>query len=327
MSLWKKVFLNVSAAAVVLAGCGVSTVAEQEASADSVPSQQAQNQNLVAQNAPMTTLKIAFPSRADSTDLQNKANAVATFLSKELGMKVEAIVADDTAAVEALRANRVDVSFLSSRPALKAEQLANSRMYLAEVRKNYSGGHTYKSIFVVPKDSPLQSKSSAKQTLEQLRGKRMTFTSPTSGSGFIFPVGELVKEGLVPSRDKLDSFFGQVAYGNGYSGALQAVLRGQADVAAVSEYTLGAPYITAEEAKKLRVLHSISNVPAHGIVIDDDVPAATREKIINALMKLNEPANNQLLTSLYNSTNLVKVDHSKHLEPMREALKRAGIEQ
>ena len=56
-------------------------------------------------------------------------------------MPVEALVSDNTAAVEALRANRVDVAFLSSRPALKAEQLANARLYLAEVRPNYSGGY------------------------------------------------------------------------------------------------------------------------------------------------------------------------------------------
>jgi phosphonate transport system substrate-binding protein len=106
------------------------------------------------------TLKIVFPSRSGTTDLQNKAKAVADFLTKELQQPVEAVVGDDTAAVEALRANRADVAFLSSRPALKAEQLAKARLYLAEVWENYSGGHTYKSIFVVPKNSPLKSGNS-----------------------------------------------------------------------------------------------------------------------------------------------------------------------
>ncbi len=285
---------------------------------------ESQNQ-LLAQARPKK-IQIVFPGRADVTDLKTKIDAVAAFLTREIGMPVEGVIADETTAVEALRANRADVAFLSSRPALKAQQLANAKLYLAEVRPNYSGGHTYRSIFVVPKDSSIKSKSSNNQTLEQLRGKKIAFTSPTSGSGFIFPIAEMGKHGLVSGRDRVDRFFGQVIYGNGYSGALQAVLRGQADVAAVSEYALKPPYITAAEAKKLRVLTFIPNVPAHGVAIDDDVPTETRNRLINAMMKLNQPENNKLLRDLGNATKLVRVDHDRHLTPMREALKRAGIE-
>ena len=286
-----------------------------------------QNQSggrLVAQN--IKSLTIVFPSRSDSTDLQNKANNVAAFLSKMVGIPIKAQVGDETAAVEALRANRADVAFLSSRPALKAEQLANSRLYLAEVRKNYSGRYTYNSVFVVPNNSQLKSKNSPKATLEQLRGKTITFTSPTSGSGFIFPVSELVKQGFVPNRDRLDTFFSKINYGGNYSKALDAVVRGQTDVAVVSEYALFPPYLAAENRDKVRILHKISGVPAHGIAIDDDVPVVIREKLINALLKLNKSENQQLLTNLYNSTELVRVDHDRHLQPVREALKNVGIE-
>jgi phosphonate transport system substrate-binding protein len=276
---------------------------------------------VIAQSQP---LKIVFPTRSGTTDLQNKAKAVTNFISKELQQPVEAVFGDDTAAVEALRANQADVAFLSSRPALKAQQLANARLYLAEVRATYSGGHTYKSIFVVSKDSPLKS-GKGNAILSQLKGKKIAFTSPTSGSGFIFPVAELVQQKLVSDRDRLNGFFGQVTYGGGYDKALQAVLKGQADVAAVSEYTLGAPYVTPAEASTLRVLYSISGVPAHGVAIDDDVPDSTRKQLIAAMLKLNQPANNQLLKSLYNSTNLVEVDHNTHLKPIADALQRAGM--
>ncbi|MDZ8051495.1 MAG: phosphate/phosphite/phosphonate ABC transporter substrate-binding protein [Aulosira sp. ZfuVER01] len=322
MSVSKKGLLSAGAAFAALAGLAVSSFGQmQPTSANSPINQQAPI--LLAKK--LTSLTIILPTRSDSTDLQNKANAVAAFLSKELGMPVKAQVGDDTAAVEALRANRADVAFLSSRPALKAEQLANARLHLAEVRDNYSGRYTYSSVFVVPSNSPLKSRNNAKATLEQLRGKRMAFTSPTSGSGFIFPVGELVKQGFVQNKDRLDGFFGQISYGGNYAKALQAVVRGQADVAVVSEYALNPPYITSEEKSKLRVLHRISGVPAHGIAIDDDVPAQDREKIINALLKLNQSQNNQLLRNLYNSTELVRVDHNRHLAPIRDALTRVGI--
>jgi phosphonate transport system substrate-binding protein len=323
MTRSKKGLLGVSAGLLALAGLAFGSVGMR---AIANPTSTQKTPSLVAQNPSIQTLRIVFPSRADSTDLQNKANRFAAFLSAELKMPVQATVGDDTAAVEALRANRAEISFLNSRGAIKAQKLANARMYLAEVRSNYSGRFTYRSIFVVPKDSPLKTQRTAQAALGQLRGKRIAFTSPTSGSGFIVPVGELVKSKLVPNRDRLSNFFGQVSYGGGYTGALQAVLRGQADVAAVSEYTLGAPYITAEEAQKLRILYSIPGVPAHGIVIDDRVSSQMRNRIIGALLKLNQSKNNSLLRDLYNSTELVKVDHDRHVKPMFEALQRAGIE-
>jgi phosphonate transport system substrate-binding protein len=323
MSVSQKGLLGAGAALLALMGIAATTVSGiQATNANSISSQQAPR--LLAQKT--KELTVVFPTRADSTDLQSKADAVAAFLSKDSGIPVKAVIGDDTSAVEALRANRADVAFLSSRPALKAEQLANARLYLAEVRDNYSGRFTYNSIFVVRNNSPLKSSNNAKTTLEQLRGKKMAFTSPTSGSGFIFPVSELVKQGLVPNRDRLDGFFGQVSYGGNYSKALQAVVRGQAEVAAVSEYALFSPYITPEEKNQLRVLYRIPGVPAHGIAIDDDVDPRVREKLISSLLKLNQSQNNQLLRNLYNSTELVRVDHSRHLAPIRQALQRVGIE-
>ncbi|MEC4814264.1 MAG: phosphate/phosphite/phosphonate ABC transporter substrate-binding protein [Scytonema sp. PMC 1069.18] len=323
MSVRKKGLLGSGAVFLALAGLVAGGFGSLQAIANATP--YPTSPTLLAQGE-QKTLTVIFPSRSDAPDLQSKADAVATLLSKELGIPVKAQIGDDTAAVEALRANRADVAFLSSRPALKAEQLAGARLYLAEVRDTYSGGHTYNSVFIVPKNSALKTLNSSKATLEQLRGKKMAFTSPTSGSGFIFPVGELVKQKLVPNRDRLDAFFGQVSYGGNYSKAIQAVVRGQADVAAVSEYALNQPYITQEEKNQIRVLYKIPGVPAHGVAIDDDVPAPMRDKIINALLKLNDKENNELLRSLYNSTELVKVDHNTHLAPIREAMKNAGVE-
>ncbi len=275
--------------------------------------------------APIKEITIAFATRRDTKDLQTKVDQVSAILSKEIGIPVKGAIGDEAASVEALKSNRANVAFLSGRAALKAEQLSGAKMYLAEVRADYSGGKSYNSLFVVPEDSPLKTLADPQQTLEQLRGKRMAFTSRSSGSGFIFPVSELVGLKFVDGPDRLEKFFGKVTYGDGYSSALQAVLRDQADVAVVSEYALLPPWITTEEGKKLRVLHSVPNVPAHGISIDDSVPADMREKLINAFLKLNEPANNELFRSLYNSTQLVKVDHEQHLATMRTAIARAGL--
>jgi phosphonate transport system substrate-binding protein len=320
-SIFMKNSAAISAISLLMLGLGSSVALSKALISDRVMQTPLSNPR-VAQNS---TIKIVFPTRSGKADLQKDANAVATFLSSAIGKPVEAIVADETAAIEALRANKAQVAFLSSRPAIKAKQLANAQLYLAEIRSNYSGGHTYKSVFVVPNDSQLKS-GQTKATLESLKGKKMAFTSPTSGSGFIFPVGALVKNGLVPNRDRLTGFFGQVTYGGDYGKALQAVLRGQADVAAVSEYALAEPYITPAEAKKLRVLYSISGVPAHGVSISNSVPAADRQQLIAAMLQLNQSKNNKLLQNLYNSTKLVEVNGDSHLQPMRDSMKQAGFD-
>lgn len=323
MKIGLKVLAGASAGLLMVAGFTANAVGVGQRSE---PQKIARGDRDLRAQAPINRIRIVFANRRDATDLQNKANQVGQILSKELGMPVEAVIGDETAAVEALRADRAEVAFVAGRAALKAEQLAKARMYLAEVRSDYSGGNTYDSVFVVRQDSPLRPKGAAKQTLEQLKGKKIAFTSRTSGSGFIFPVSELVGQGLVSGPDRLETFFGNVTYGDGYSSALQAVLKGQAEVATVSEYALLPPWITAAEGKQLRVLQQVSGVPAHGIVIDDRVPAPMREKVINAFMKLNEPANNQLFRSLYNSQKLVKVDHTRHLATLRQALQRARLE-
>ncbi|HEY9690962.1 MAG TPA: phosphate/phosphite/phosphonate ABC transporter substrate-binding protein [Oculatellaceae cyanobacterium] len=325
-----KILFSAGAAVVALTSLAVDTVqqmpkaiaqrVDQQAIAHHTPSHRVQGELAQAQ-----TLKIAFPNRGEATEAQRKADAVANFLSQQLKMPVEAVVSDETAAVEALRANRVDVAFLSSRPALKAQQLAGARLALAEVRPGYSGGHTYRSVMVVRKNSPLRTQATPKATLAQLRGKRMAFASKTSGSGYIVPTGQFVGFGFVPNPDRYRNFFKQVTYGDGYSSALKAVLRGQADVGAVSEYALGEPYITKAEASQLRVLYYVGGVPAHGIAIDNDVSATTRNKIVQAMLKLNQPANNKLLKDLTNATKLVSINHDQHLARMRSALKQAKI--
>ena len=326
----KKILFGASTAFIALTSLAVATVqqmpravaqrANQQLIAHHTPSHRVQGELAQAQ-----TLRIAFPNRGEATEARRKADAIANFLSQQLRMPVEAVVSDETAAVEALRANRVDVAFLSSRPALKAQQLAGARLALAEVRPGYSGGHTYRSVMVVRKNSPLRTQATPKATLAQLRGKRMAFASKTSGSGYIVPTGQFVGFGFVRNPDRYRDFFRQVTYGDGYSSALKAVLRGQADVGAVSEYALGDPYITKAEANQLRVLYSVGGVPAHGIAIDNDVSASTRNKIVQAMLKLNQPANNKLLKDLSNATKLVPINHDQHLARMRSALKQAKI--
>src|SRR5690606_37542005 len=116
---------------------------------------------------------------------------ISAYLSERINMPVETVVPSIYGAtVQALVSNRAHVAYVSSLPYVLARQEAPVTMPLAEVR----GGKTeYDSIFVVRADSDLQS-------LEDLRGKRMAFTSPTSTSGYLMSYSRLVDDGLLAPK-------------------------------------------------------------------------------------------------------------------------------
>ncbi len=105
------------------------------------------SQTVIAKDLPQAPIQLAqasqkkivivFASRRDATDLKTKAEAVSKILSQQIGVPVEAVIASESAAVEALRANRSDVAFLGSRAAIQAEKTTNAKLYLAEVRSDY----------------------------------------------------------------------------------------------------------------------------------------------------------------------------------------------
>ena len=75
-------------------------------------------------------------------------------------------------------------------------------------------------LFVVKKDSPYKS-------LQDLKGKRMMFTSPTSTSGYVMAYSRLVDEGLLQPKENPNKYFGEVRFAGGYDRALLAVLNDQ----------------------------------------------------------------------------------------------------
>jgi phosphonate transport system substrate-binding protein len=192
------------------------------------------------------------------------------------------------------------------------------RLVLAEVR---DGKTDYNSIFVVRSDSPIQS-------LADLKGTRMLFTSPTSTSGYLMPFSRLVDEGLLAPKADPATFFSRVSYAGGYDRALLGVLNGQADVCAVSDYTMigdkADVYLAAESRAKLRILAETPGVPTHGICLRSDLPAELQEKIINALLRLSEERP-KLLSDVYGSAQLRKVDEAEHLRGTIRALENTGL--
>ncbi|MFQ5895066.1 MAG: phosphate/phosphite/phosphonate ABC transporter substrate-binding protein [Nitrospinota bacterium] len=257
---------------------------------------------------------VAFTPQEDPVKLELNTKAFATYLAAELGLPVRTFVAADYAGIiEAMRAGHAQMAFLPSLPYALAQRLAGAEMVMAVDR---GGRPFYFSRIFVRAESDIRK-------LQDLRGKTMAFTDPLSSSGYLFPNELMIRKGLFKSVDEHRSFFKRVFFAGGYEQALRALVSGQADAAAASQFA-PARFLTPAERAKIRVLAENGPVPSHGIALAGNLSGRAKEKTRAALAKLNRPEKNAILRNIYGWKKLVPVDSSLYAR-LVEAARLAGI--
>jgi phosphonate transport system substrate-binding protein len=273
-------------------------------------------------------LVFAFQPQKDPAGIRKAADDVAAYLGRALGREVQVLVPLAYAAtVQALVSKRADIAWLSSLPFLLARRDGGARLLLAEVRTDTRGKARteYDSVFVVPVDSPLKSFADLKRTAKQ---QRMVFTSNTSTSGFVFPYDRLIREGVLNRAQPPEQAFRSVAYGGGYTQALEQLLAGRGDVAAVSDYTVEGPkratYLPEDKQKQLRILARTPGVPTHCVAAASSVSEADGKAIQQALLDLTR-TNPALLSDVYGASGLRIVSEKAHTQATVDAIDRTGL--
>ena len=116
------------------------------------------------------------------------------------------------------------------RPNLNRIRLQCRRQFAGEI----DGKTSYKSYWVTLKEKPYQS-------VKDLQGKPIAFSGKTSTSGYVIPLWDLRQKNLISDSGKAEEFFGagNVWFGSGYVSAVERVLNGDAEAAAVSYYVSG----------------------------------------------------------------------------------------
>jgi phosphonate transport system substrate-binding protein len=131
---------------------------------------------------------------------------------------------------------------------------------------------------------------------------------------------------LEPKQDP-KAFFSTVTFAGGYDRALLAVANGQADIAAVSDYTMigekADVYLPAEQRAKLRILEHTPGVPTHGVCIRTDLPEDFQKAMQAALLRLSQQSP-ELLADVYGASSFVAVDDS-HTSAAQAAINRTGL--
>jgi phosphonate transport system substrate-binding protein len=146
--------------------------------------------------------------------------AFVSYLSKELGIKVNLRVANDYAAViEGQRAGNIHIGYYGPASFARARVTGvKTDAFLIDV--NADGSKGYYSVFYVLAKGPYQK-------LEDLKGKNLGLVDPNSTSGNNMPRFKMHQMGVDP-----DSYFSKVIFTGSHENAVLALAQGTVDIAA-----------------------------------------------------------------------------------------------
>lgn len=208
-------------------------------------------------------------------------------MSDYLGIKVTTYRATDySAAVEAMRTGQAQLAYLGPFSYVTARERSGAEALV--VRGTKDGVSGYKSYIVVRPDSDIAS-------LADLQGRTFAFVDPESTSGNVVPSNEILNamSGQELSFDDLHTdgkFFKSAMFAGSHPGAMQAVIQGNVDAAAVASSTYE-NQIEAGNAKEgdLKIIHESPTIPSDPIAVQKDLPQELKDKIKAFLLSYDDP--------------------------------------
>ena len=117
--------------------------------------------------------------------------------------------------------------------------------------------------------------------------------------------------------------FEEVLFAGGYEQSLKALVAGQVDAAAASDYALER-YVREADRASIRVLHEQGPVPTHVLAWRADLDPAVKQKVRAAFLALNKPENRAVLEAAYGAVELAPADNT-HLDSLAKAIERTQL--
>ena len=245
------------------------------------------------------------------TELARKAAPLAKYLERKLGVKVEFTpVTDYAAAVEALVNKQVDLAWFGGFTFVQAHQRSGGKVLPLVQREE---DEKFRSVFITT-DAGIKS-------LADLKGRNLSFGSPSSTSGHLMPRSFLLAAGVEPDRD-----LKRVAFSGAHDATVAAVASGKVDAGALN-ISVWEKLVADKkvDATKVRVFHTTPTYYDYNWSVHADMPAAQREKLAQAFTELSDatPEGREIL-QLQRATRFVptKVENYKGIEA---AARSAGL--
>ena len=277
--------------------------------------------SLAACGKPRSTgpaLRVGFVPSENVQQVAQNAQPIVEILHKKLGMEVEPFVAVDyTGVIEALRAKKLDIAFLTPASYVLAKNEADIQVVLKSHRKGLA---SYYAAIITRADSGINS-------IKDLRNKTFAFGDPLSTTGHIIPKKMFLENGIDPNKD-----FKNVLYSGGHDATVLAVLNRKVDAGATfanfpdGKDAAWVQYLkNPEEQKQIRAIAYSEAIPADNLVFRAGLDPALGKKIQEIFLELSrDPAGQKMLRDLYQIDGFVPATDQDY-ESVREAFKIAGI--
>lgn len=221
------------------------------------------------------TLRVAIAPVVSPRASLPQYHALVDYLGRQVGRRGVALLRDTYAEVEALlRTRQVDVAFVCTYSYARGERDYGLELVAVPI---IGGRDVYRSFLVVPV-------ASEAQELLDLEGARFAAADILSNTGWVYPAHLLRTAGKVPDR-----FFSKVLFTGGHDRAVDAVVRGLADGAAVDSIVFD-QVVAADPTigEAVRVIHSSPTFGMPPVVAPTDLPVPLLDAVQRALLGAHE---------------------------------------
>ena len=208
------------------------------------------------------------------TELSRKFAPLGKYLEKELGVKVEWMpVTDYAAAVEAVVNKKIDLAWFGGFTFVQANVRSGGKIVPLVQREE---DEKFRSVFITEAKSGISK-------LEDLKGKTLSFCSASSTSGHLMPRSFLLAAKINPDAD-----LKRISFSGAHDATVAAVSSGKVDAGALNISVW--EKLVAEkkvDTSAVKVFFTTPPYYDYNWSVHADMPAATKEKLKAAFLKLN----------------------------------------
>lgn len=259
-----------------------------------------------------TVLRVtAIPDEAP-TELARKFAPLGQYLEAKLGMKVEwTPVTDYAAAVEALVNKKVDLAWFGGFTFVQASVRSDGRVIPLVQREE---DEKFRSVFITDANSGINK-------LEDLKGRTLSFGSPSSTSGHLMPRSFLLAAKINP-----DSDLKRVSFSGAHDATIAAVASGKVDAGALNA-SVWDKFVAEKKVDTavVKVFYTTPGFYDYNWSVNADMPADLRNKITQAFLALDAstPQGKEIL-SLQRATRFIPTK-AENYNSIRAAAENAGL--
>ena len=208
------------------------------------------------------------------TELSRKFAPLGKYLEGKLGMKVEwTPVTDYAAAVETLVNKKIDLAWFGGFTFVQSSVRSDGKTIPLVQREEDTA---FKSVFITNKGSGIN-------TLEDLKGKTLSFGSQSSTSGHLMPRSYLFAAKINPDVD-----LKRVSFSGAHDATIGAVASGKVDAGALN-VSVWNKFVEDKKVdpNEVKVFYTTPSYYDYNWTVHADMPAALRDKIAQAFLDLN----------------------------------------